>query len=399
MSNSVYINNHIFYFSRDLDEVRNSSEYIVVRQQINRKNAIFTSGIDWGLIKLTIESLGRNGGIDLLLSGYYCVACAKLQGLTGFTNGLELIISLLNDGFDLNNKTMYKYKEMLEWVGANSIKEIKSINPNHSMLRDLYRCEFYCEKIHNKFEDYKNENMPTIEGIAFIIFEHIDKLETQHLIFSEHTHNNIPERKKLSLSHYFWILSFVIITLLLYVGEVKYQTALENINKEENFLSMTPSFLVGIMKKKQSYKSIPELVQQVIQPDNKYAQDYQKVKKLKNDFTEDVRLQGLIKHWEDALNEQIQSVDKLVERFKKSRTKLVNMLEKNKNKKDADYVDIFSKSLSPIYSRVAYIEDLIIKGEKTQAQDELDVLNNRINSLKWKVTKLTDDVIELDKHP
>ena len=90
----------------------------------------------------------------------------------------------------------------------------------------------------------------------------------------------------------------------------------------------------------------------------------------------------------------LEQADEFVARFSEIRTKMANVALLAKKRRWSDVanetksLEAFAVSLSPIYGRVGYVEELIEKQQFQQAQQEFDELKRRLNNLSWKVAQL-----------
>ncbi|MCE7629606.1 type VI secretion protein, partial [Vibrio fluvialis] len=83
-----------------------------------------------------------------------------------------------------------------------------------------------------------------------------------------------------------------------------------------------------------------------------------------------------------------------VQRFGEIRTKMANIALLAKREKWSDLqrqtksLEDFAVSLSPVYGRVDYVQNLIKQGEMESARKELEILKTRLNNLSWTMAQL-----------
>lgn len=196
MSNVIYIDNAFFRLTQDSDSIRVLEPYIRVREEINRRFNPIAGGSDWEAVKENCEVLARGPGIDFMMCGYYTVACLKTQGLTGFATGLELLSSSLANQSGGDTKTAKMRKELLDWVNGRVVQELKALKPDHGTLRELYRAERFCDRLHQLVEKQSTDYKVDFEGVGFALFEHIDRIETQyHNLLKKQERSEPPKLK------------------------------------------------------------------------------------------------------------------------------------------------------------------------------------------------------------
>lgn len=83
--------------------------------------------------------------------------------------------------------------------------------------------------------------------------------------------------------------------------------------------------------------------------------------------------------------------DEMVERFSHVRTQVANMAKQYKG--TAGYsslatMETYAVSLSPVYGRIEYIERLLRQGQQADAEQEFDILTERLKDLHWKLDAL-----------
>ena len=55
-------------------------------------------------------------------------------------------------------------KEVLDWVNARVVRELKNLRPNYESLRDLYCGERFCERMLSIFELQQPEYVVHFDG-------------------------------------------------------------------------------------------------------------------------------------------------------------------------------------------------------------------------------------------
>lgn len=393
MSSCVYIEHRVFNLVSDSSALRKSHIYDDVKEEINKQNSLFSGGTDWETVKTKCTLLAEKSGIDLLLCCYYTVATTRLNGIVGLANGLELLLSsLMVSTKDLKNAN--KRKELMDWVNSCIIKEIKLLKPNYEMLRHLYRCERYCEQIDQIFIEKQPEYVANMDGIAYVIFEHIDRLEIQYRSKQKVAAIPPPSEQKVTVKWHYYVLA------LLLTFFVAYQFLLPS-----NRLDPTRYIQSNVLPEKPLDQEQREALNYYISnmANNSLAwlgetpsRQNESIKKLEFLLGDEELVALLRQQWLVERKESIESVNDMVNKFDSVRTHLSNInlgIQKtnlNNLKDEMNSVTKVGKSLSPIYARVGYIEQLLKAGDNEKAVKELAILQQRLDGLTWKVDQLKE---------
>ncbi|WP_027695693.1 type VI secretion system ImpA family N-terminal domain-containing protein [Vibrio litoralis] len=396
MSSCVYIEHRVFNLVSDSSALRKNHIYDDVKAEINKQNSPFSGGTDWEAVKKKCTLLSEKSGIDLLLCCYYTVATTKLNGIVGLANGLELLLSsLIVSTKDLKNA--HKRKELIDWVNSCIIKEIKLLKPNYEMLRDLYRCERHCEQIDQIFTEKQPEFVANMDGIAYVIFEHIDRLEIQYKSKQKVAEISPPSEQKVAVKWHYYVLA------LLLTSFVAYQF-LSPPNRLNPTLYIQSNALPEKPLDQQQREALNHYISNMA--NNSLAwlgetpnRQNENIKKLEFLLGDEERIALLRQQWLVERKESIEAVNEMVNKFDSVRTQLSNVnlgIQKthlNSLKSEMNSVTKVGKSLSPIYARVGYIEQLLKTGDNEKAAKELAILQQRLNALIWKVDQLEELVV------
>lgn len=391
MLSSVYVENHLFHLVDDAKELRNHQLYDEIKAEVNKQSQPFSGGVDWEVVKKKCALLAAKSGLDLLLSCYYTVAVAKLHGVVGLADGLELLsASLLMSTQESKNAN--KRKELIEWVSSSVINEIKRLKPGYERLRDLYRCERYCEQIDKICMDRQPEHVANMESLAYVIFEHIDRLEIENRMQQKIMLS--PEHQVPSSTKWYQYALLVIVSVFMTYWLVSSRYHVEPAPYAYSaFISNKPLSVKGA-RLLNEYISNREAKDLSWLGDTPQLQD-KNLSKLAT-IGNDKNIAQLKQRWLMNKDENIEAVDLLVKRFDTLRTQLFNVNAKLQNtdlkslKADMLPVVQITKSLSPIYARIGYIERLLKQGDKQRARKELNILNERLKAISWKVIQLND---------
>lgn len=180
MKNIIVIDGRRFLIEPDSSLIRNEELYCVIKDKINKREVLPNNGIDWQSIRVDGELLAESLGLDLIIASYYTVAAFKTQGYNGFASGLSLINAslLMQREGDLKQKKLNR--GLVDWVKNQVVKDIRKLQPNYEMLRDLYRCERECQILEEVIDPHQESNESCFEDVAIEVLKHIERLEMRY---------------------------------------------------------------------------------------------------------------------------------------------------------------------------------------------------------------------------
>lgn len=111
------------------------------------------------------------------MAGYFAVASLKVHGLNGFANGLEILLASLSALDKPDTKSAKMRKEVFDWVNSKVVPELKALKPNYEALRELYRAEKCCERLHQVLEAQQPEHLVDFEGVGFALLNTLIELK------------------------------------------------------------------------------------------------------------------------------------------------------------------------------------------------------------------------------
>lgn len=404
---------HQFRLVSDESLLRDSSVYQQIRSEINRRNVPLAGGTDWDNVRKLCEQIGASEGVDLLVAVYYTVAAIKTQGLSGLAVGLELQAAVIKK-FGANSAfPAIRRSELLTWMVGKIGPEIRSLNPSVKQLRDLYRCERACHSLHNQFSLLQPDQVPDLDMIAFTIFEYIDKLETNAEIAQPKT---IEVAAKLSWKQK--ILPYFGGASLAVIATFGFAYLKQNLDTPNSVVSveqtipkvMQPEFInnlpliidFGDFATKKEEISAFYLDRSLALMDKKVTEDLRQAlgleATLQGLYPGDESLQGDVATLESWKADMLAVVDTQYQRFSRARTNAANinlMVESDRYdqaKVLAKKMEDYAISLSPVYGRAMYIEELIEQGKLESSQLELDKLLYNLKALNLKIALLENKV-------
>ncbi|MGY2573337.1 type VI secretion system ImpA family N-terminal domain-containing protein [Vibrio sp. C8] len=413
MSNTVLLDQVIYHITSDSDSIRHLDSYQKVRDEINSRFNPLSGGTNWQEVYHSSEQLAQGAGVDLLMSSYLTIAKLKIEGLSGYANGLELLMHCLSLLPKPDSKSAKMRKEVLDWVNSKAIIELNKMKPAQDQLRDLYRSERMCGTIHHWMSIQQPDISVDFEGVGFVLFEHIDKIETRYYTALKRQDKQLNEnadrvsRKR----HYYTLATTCLVTaalsltgLWLYYhpnlwNKYPFKQSLEvpvltTSNLDSYVTNTTPNRIDSVQSEMVSMyqSSIEEKIQASIeQPYLKAIEQHEVLQRLYAG-NEQVNQISQILYQDQKL--ALEQTDQFVAKFGEIRTKMANialLAKKHRWSQISDEtksLEQFAVSLSPIYGRVGYIESLIDDQHYQQAQQELAELKWRLNNLSWKVAAL-----------
>lgn len=410
---------HQFRLASNENLLRDLPVYQQIRSEINRRNIPLAGGTDWDNVRKLCEQIGASDGVDLLVAVYYTVAAIKTQGLSGLAVGMELQAAVIKK-FGVNSAfPAIRRSELLTWMIGKIGPEIRSLNPSVKQLRELYRCERACHSLHNQFSLLQPDQVPDLDMIAFTIFEYIDKLETNAEIAQPKI---IEVPAKLSWKQ----------KILPYLGGLSLAvTAAFGVEFLKQNLE-TPSTIVSIeqtvprVMQPELISSLPlmidvgdfeadkaeisafyldrslALIDKKVTDDVRYALGLETT--LQSLYPDGTELEGGVVTMANWKADMLAVVDAQYQRFSRARTNAANinlMVENDRYEQAkvlAKKMEDYAISLSPVYGRAMYIEELIEQGKLETSQLELDKLLFNLKALNLKIALLENKVDSQSDH-
>lgn len=403
MSNLFFSELKRFKLADDEEALRDAPAYQQVRSEINRRSNPLSGGVDWETILTLCEELGKKEGFDLLLAVYYTVAAVKMQGLKGLSDGLELQAAVINHQGQESSFPAAKRIDLFNWMVGRIGSEVRALKPGRLQLRELYRCERACTALYELLAEVQPDNVPDLEAIGFQIFEHIDALE----------HPVIPEQKIVTV----YAVNKLALCLTLVLGIALGIAALfswNHIPKLDDSILVTsriPKILTqqdgqelidrfGSKKLEERRDDLAKLYADSVNTiinrpvGQELLQTIERSESLRHLYPEDLKIimhTLEVKSWQQTLEEDLNS--QLV-RFQTARTRAANIkrLVRRGDLKGARVLsrelEQYAVSLSPLYGRTLYVEELLKNGDYSGAENELSKLTRSLNALMLKAGQL-----------
>ena len=392
-----------FRLADDEEKLRDTVEYQQVRGEINRRVNPLTGGIDWSTVYTLCEAIGKKDGFDLLLAVYYTVAAVKIHGLRGLSTGLELQAAVLTHQGLNSHFPAAKRIDLFNWMIGQIGSEIRAVKPGITQLRELYRCERACTALYDLLRKVQPDNVPDLEAVAFHIFEHIDRLENP--VLPE------PEVIKVSSTNKFALIVVLLLGIGTGIGSFQFWQSMPRLMTSVVMTHQQPK----ILTEQEGAKLIEEFGSEKIDAkrselsslysdatrtvmERPVGEDVlealERSESLRYLFPDDVDVivQSLeVASWQQVLEDDLQAQ---IARFRVARTRAANLArtikrgELNKARRLSKELEKYAISLSPLYGRMLYVEDLLKNSDYSGAEGELRKLSRSMNALSLKIARL-----------
>lgn len=403
MTNKIYIDHGIITILSDQPSLRDSERYQKIRSEINGRMRLLSGAIQWESVFSECIKLGTEVGMDFLLTSYFSVAGFKVEGVKGFASGLELMLAAYVEDKDHQALSSHHKQEIIQWMTSKVTSDLKLIKPNKEQIRDLYRCERALQALNELCECFQPESSPNFEGIAFSIFEHIDRIETMTRVVQK---PDLPTEKTSNSGRNIWIFFFILawaltvaIAYFYSVDRLKVYRAVESIKHtvpaptsellskltQESVAELSPDETIAISSALVDAMG-SDLKTTIYQQYLNIAMLKEKAKEL---FPYNPAVEAAIEKVEVQRHGYSEGLKRDLERFYSARTQAANLVNETKhanNQESAERLEQYILSLSPIYSRNAYIQEQIDKQNYDLAKEELLVLQERVARIVWQLS-------------
>ncbi|ENX4473367.1 VasL domain-containing protein [Enterobacter roggenkampii] len=134
-------------FSRNLpvhagQDPRAWSEYTQARDELSKLTHPARPDVDWRKVEQLCMTLFRHNGTDLQTAAWLCCARIHRSGLSGLSEGLELIDSLITHQWSVMWPPQMPFrKEILVWLSDHLMLSLRRFTLGHQDLSVVYRLE------------------------------------------------------------------------------------------------------------------------------------------------------------------------------------------------------------------------------------------------------------------
>ncbi|THD53053.1 hypothetical protein ERD95_06460 [Enterobacteriaceae bacterium ML5] len=153
------------------DDPRFLPEFSAIREEINKSNHPSQPEVNWRLVESLALTLFKSNGVDLHTATYYTLARTKINGLSGFCEGCELLAGLITAEWERFWPQNYQARsDMLEWFNTrigNILRKEPSLAPGDIQL--LYRTERTLQLICDKLQQVELRRVPRVENLLYFV--------------------------------------------------------------------------------------------------------------------------------------------------------------------------------------------------------------------------------------
>lgn len=160
---------------------RDIPEFSDIRAEINKLNHPAHPPIDWALIESLAVKLFQKNGVDLQTVSYYTFARTQLSGLTGFTEGCELMSSMVEHQWEsFWPQSLHARSEMFEWFNARVGSKLRSHDLSSSDIEMIRRAEAALKIVTDKLQGASLKKVPRVGDLLNFIQTSADEIEKTH---------------------------------------------------------------------------------------------------------------------------------------------------------------------------------------------------------------------------
>ncbi|EPG2137033.1 VasL domain-containing protein [Providencia stuartii] len=153
-------------------------EFIALKTEFNKLNHPARPEVSWTLIESLCLTLFKTHGIDLQSGIYYTIARLQLHGLNGFTEGCELLASVVVTQWDhLWPEQPHHRADILNWFNSRAGSALRQISFKTSDLRLIYRSERALQLIIDKLAQTTWTKVPKLENLLWFFQNSAKNLE------------------------------------------------------------------------------------------------------------------------------------------------------------------------------------------------------------------------------
>lgn len=154
-------------------------EFLAIRDEINKLNHPSQPEVSWSLIESLALSLFKHNGVDLQTAVYYTLARLQRNGLTGFTEGAELIAMMVVHDWDSLWPPQENHRiDIMNWFNTKAMTAIRKLSFSRNDLRLIYRAERALQLITDKLTQVPSSKEPKTGNLQHFFHNLAQKTET-----------------------------------------------------------------------------------------------------------------------------------------------------------------------------------------------------------------------------
>lgn len=150
---------------------RGLPEFSAMREEINKVSHPAHPEMNWKLVESLALSIFKTNGVDLHTATYYTLARTRVQGLSGFCEGVELLAALIGCEWDkFWPKEGLARTEMLDWFNVRTGNILRQqVAYSVADLPLLYRVERALQVICDKLQQVELKRQPRVENLLYFV--------------------------------------------------------------------------------------------------------------------------------------------------------------------------------------------------------------------------------------
>lgn len=160
---------------------RGLPEFSAIREEINKASHPSQPELNWRLVESLALAIFKTNGVDLHTATYYALARTRIQGLSGFCEGAELLAAMICHEWDkFWPQGGPARTEMLDWFNSrtgNILRQQTSFAQADLPL--LYRTERALQLICDKLQQVELKRQPRVENLLYFVQNTRKRLEPQ----------------------------------------------------------------------------------------------------------------------------------------------------------------------------------------------------------------------------
>lgn len=161
-------------------------EFIALKAEFNKLNHPARPEVSWTLIESLCLTLFKTHGIDLQSGIYYTMARLQLHGLNGFTEGCELLASVVVTQWDhLWPEQPHHRADILNWFNSRAGSALRQLTFKTSDLRLIYRSERALQLIIDKLAQTTWSKVPKLENLLWFFQNSAKNLEQRETALNQ----------------------------------------------------------------------------------------------------------------------------------------------------------------------------------------------------------------------
>jgi len=160
---------------------RSLPEFSAIREEINKASHPSQPELNWKLVESLALVIFKTNGVDLHTATYYALARTRIQGLSGFCEGAELLAAMISHDWEsFWPQGGAARTEMLDWFNTRTGSILRQqLSFSDADLPLLYRGERALQLICDKLQQVELKRSPHVENLLYFVQNTRKRLEPQ----------------------------------------------------------------------------------------------------------------------------------------------------------------------------------------------------------------------------